>query len=343
MNNSRLTVVIIYHYFAHYRLGILKELNKYYNLYLIGSTYQQNGIELIDKGDFNFVEIKNLHVNGFLYQRGVTKALKGIDADRMIFLGDWKILSTWKFLILNPNYRRIAYWWGHGHGGCKDYIEPWRKYFYRLFRGGLVYSQYAKTLLEEDGVKNISYISNSIKGSDIVRLKKINKRKKFVFIGRLIGGRGLEELIAVFDSTPEADLFIVGDGEFDSTKVLSSNITFVGALYNDDLDHFMENMDVMIFPGRIGLSLIHAFSFGLPVMLKDHGICNKPEFEAFEDGVNGFKYHDENVLEVLERFMKLPKETYLKMSNNARKMYMLYYSPKVQLKLMINALSSEKN
>jgi glycosyltransferase involved in cell wall biosynthesis len=45
-----------------------------------------------------------------------------------------------------------------------------------------------------------------------------------------------------------------------------------------------------IYPGEVGLSLIHAMSYGLPVIVHHNSRRHMPEFAAFEDGVTGLSF-----------------------------------------------------
>lgn len=335
MENRNL--VIVYHYFAHYRLGILEELAKDYNLTLVGSRKSRNGIKLIDDSLFDFIDVRNFWLFNFLFQRGVSSALKKLKPDVVIFLGDWKMISTWVFLLLNKEFRKKSFWWGHGIGKCKERIEPWRKLFYSLFQGGLVYSRKSLEICTKAKLSNVFYISNSLKEHKTEK-HDVKKVQNFVFVGRLIKNRGIPELIQTFREMPNLNLFIIGEGDIQESWKQFQNITFMGPLYGKDLTTAIMRMDVMIFPGNVGLSLIDAFAHGIPVIVKDFGNCSKPEFEAFKEGFNGLSFTEGNLETSIRKFQQKEIDELELMSKNAFETYKSSYSPKIQLELIQNAI-----
>jgi glycosyltransferase involved in cell wall biosynthesis len=72
---------------------------------------------------------------------------------------------------------------------------------------------------------------------------------------------------------------------------------------------------------NIGLSLLHAFGYGLPVVTSDHVKAHNPEIEAFDDGFNGLYYRDgdvESLSQSLERVL-IDKPLANKLSDNAKR------------------------
>jgi glycosyltransferase involved in cell wall biosynthesis len=48
--------------------------------------------------------------------------------------------------------------------------------------------------------------------------------------------------------------------------------------------------DVFCYPANIGLSILHAFGYGLPVVTGDDLASHNPEIEALVPGVNGLTF-----------------------------------------------------
>ena len=74
------------------------------------------------------------------------------------------------------------------------------------------------------------------------------------------------------------------------------------------------------YPSTVGLSMMHAFNYGLPVVLGDDlSRCN-PEVYAFEDGVNGVTFADGNPESLAEKIVSLldDKETLARLSKGAK-------------------------
>jgi len=100
---------------------------------------------------------------------------------------------------------------------------------------------------------------------------------------------------------PQLQLVIVGKGEPEQTRLqdlardlnVADNVRFLGAIYDEQqLAPWFLSADVFCYPANIGLSLLHAFGYGLPVVTCDRIECQNPEIEALRDGENGRLYKD---------------------------------------------------
>lgn len=100
-------------------------------------------------------------------------------------------------------------------------------------------------------------------------------------------------------------VFIGGGELFDEWRKLgeklgvSHMVTWVGELRSQaKLAPWFLSADIFVYPGRIGLSLIHAFAYGLPVILNDNALNHGPEYVVFKPGENGlaFKENDDEHL-----------------------------------------------
>ena len=97
---------------------------------------------------------------------------------------------------------------------------------------------------------------------------------------------------------PKIRTVIVGAGEqLDPLKQLaeaegvSDAINFAGSIYDEmALAPWFLSADAFCYPANIGLSLLHAFGYGLPVITTDRNDLQNPEIEALEDGRNGLTY-----------------------------------------------------
>jgi glycosyltransferase involved in cell wall biosynthesis len=93
-------------------------------------------------------------------------------------------------------------------------------------------------------------------------------------------------------------LVIVGDGPERSNLEaraqhlgIGDRVTFTGAIFEQTkLAPWMLSSTVCCYPVNIGLSLLHAFAFGLPVVTSDNLLLHGPEIAAMEHGVNGLLY-----------------------------------------------------
>ncbi len=122
-----------------------------------------------------------------------------------------------------------------------------------------------------------------------------------VFIGRLIPEKGTDLLLDVFSALRArrpAHLLIIGDGpehtamERRVTEEKIENVLFLGAMKAWEASApYLFAADVMFQPGYLGLSVNHAFAFGVPVVSQapppDGRRFHSPEVAFVEPGQNG--------------------------------------------------------
>ncbi len=159
----------------------------------------------------------------------------------------------------------------------------------------------------------------NVKGVDLVRFsprpelnEKVSSIKTpgiftFLFVGRLVGDKGLNELVQSFErlllSFSNVRLLLVGKYETDIDPLKSATISkinsiteiqFVGPQFGDDLVAYYEASDCFVFPSyREGMpnSLIEAGAMGLPSIVTDINGCN----EIIKNGQNGVLVQPKNV------------------------------------------------
>jgi glycosyltransferase involved in cell wall biosynthesis len=120
-----------------------------------------------------------------------------------------------------------------------------------------------------------------------------------IHVSRLSSEANLRVLIEtwslVADAVPEARLLIIGDGPARDQLLLdieafgvSGSVRCLGAIYGEDaIAPYFLCARLMLHPVKIGLSLNHAMTYGVPVATFDDATRHSPEFEALRDGVNG--------------------------------------------------------
>jgi glycosyltransferase involved in cell wall biosynthesis len=138
------------------------------------------------------------------------------------------------------------------------------------------------------------------------------------FTGRLLRGKGLEDLLTAFakvaGDVPSAHLLIVGSGAGQALSVeddlratalragLSARVTFTGRL--DDVSDALRAADVFAFPSvyeALGLSLIEAAATGLPAVgARTGGIV-----DVIEDGASGWLVSPGDALDLAARLRAL--------------------------------------
>lgn len=129
--------------------------------------------------------------------------------------------------------------------------------------------------------------------------------KTLVTVGRLIPKMQLDIAIrAIADPAMEGyQILVIGNGDekanYEAVAAevgVTDRIHYVGAIYNDaELAPFLLASDIFIYPGAIGLSIFHAFGFGLPVVTHDNEENQMPEWAALKPGVNGEVFPENSI------------------------------------------------
>jgi len=131
-------------------------------------------------------------------------------------------------------------------------------------------------------------------------------RKLLVFCSRLTPKTRLLQAIDVVHRLrtkhPEVLLAVIGDGVMRAEAEhhvqaldLSKHVHFLGAIFDEAaLSPWFLSAKCLLYPGPIGLSLLHAFAYGLPVVTHDNMRSQNPEIAALVPGENGllFKQND---------------------------------------------------
>jgi glycosyltransferase involved in cell wall biosynthesis len=121
-------------------------------------------------------------------------------------------------------------------------------------------------------------------------------RRVLLCVGRLTAKTEAPVLVEAIERLPaEYVAVFIGGGE-DTPVVqahvaerrLEARVRLLGPLYDEPaLAPWFALSEVFVYPGGIGLSILHAFGHGLPVVTHDEPAAQMPEFAALRPGVNG--------------------------------------------------------
>lgn len=141
-----------------------------------------------------------------------------------------------------------------------------------------------------------------------------------IHVSRLSSEANLRVLIEtwslVADAVPEARLLIIGDGPARDQLLLdieafgvSGSVRCLGAIYGEDaIAPYFLCARLMLHPVKIGLSLNHAMTYGVPVATFDDATRHSPEFEALRDGVNGVTVPPGDMRELARRVARVLRD-----------------------------------
>lgn len=263
----------------------------------------------------------------FLWQTGLISFALKSEFDSYIFLGSPYFISTWFAVSILRFRRKKVYFWMHGvykeSPGMLDWVKM--NLFYQLADGFLLYGNRASSILKKHKVKpdnQIHVIYNSLDYDKSLKFRKfvnIEGLKCFrltyfsssdipviVFIGRLNNIKKIDMLIDAQNSLKLSkgivpfNLLLIGEGEerlnLESKSRefgLEDNVKFLGAIFDEEINSkCLLFSDLCVTPGEVGLTAIHAMSYGVPVISHNNLNIQMPEVEAIKIGQTGdlFEY-----------------------------------------------------
>ncbi|MCI0559361.1 MAG: glycosyltransferase family 4 protein, partial [Nitrososphaera sp.] len=244
--------------------------------------------------------------------------------------------------------------WGHGYSKKPKRIGDWLRNAYGTAADGIiVYSKtVAEMLVERWSFKKerVFVAQNAIDQAPIKKAtgywthaqkelasfqKKWNivPNKTVIFVSRLESENGVSMLLYALrlarQRAPEIKLVVVGDGrEKSHLQTLArelgecNSVIFTGAIYDEhQLAPWMLSACLFCYPTNIGLSLMHAFGYALPVVTSNNVAQHNPEIEAFVHGVNGLFYAQGDVNDMTDKWLRIMNDETLRQNLSAKALY----------------------
>ena len=173
----------------------------------------------------------------------------------------------------------------------------------------------------------------------------------FVFVGRIVSDKGINELIKAFSELKTAEnneltsikLLLVGGLESDLDPLhpetlaeINQNKGIISAGFQQDVRPFFAISDALAFPSyREGFPnvVMQAGAMGLPSIVSDINGCN----EIIVEGENGLIIPSKNVEKLKEKMLTLArdKNLYIKLKENSRRMIENRYEQSVVWKALL--------
>ena len=224
----------------------------------------------------------------------------------------WSVAHSWRDHSFSKKIRLL--WW-------------------KLFDNFLMYTENDVVELNASGFKhkNIISINNGLNQREIVEVCKqwnaqkieewkkgngIAGKKTILSCGRLLEGK-YEVMVPALAELVKADSDIVwcvvGNGpakgkleKMVKEAGLEQNVKFVGALYEQtELAPWFLSALIFAHPTAIGLSILHAFGYGLPVVTHDNAKRHGSEFSVFENNITGKSYNYESTDDLVKVTLEL--------------------------------------
>ncbi len=293
--------------------------------------------------------------------------------DVVIAQGSPYVVTTWVLLALGRILSIPVLLWTHGLQGEESGIK-WqvRRLMYRLASGLLLYGDHAKRLLSEKGFDpdRLYVLYNSL-DFEVQKAVASTIAEREVAAYRKSLGLGLEDRLVIFTGRLQpvkrlpllleaiahlcgrglrVHLVLVGDGHDRNPLAVRAEqlgitelVHFAGAVYEEGaLATALMASDLAVIPAGAGLSIMHAFAYGTPVLLHDRVEEHFPEWEAVTEGITGFYYRHGDMehlaVKIEEALFPHPKKA--KMAMACREVIENRYNPRRHAEAMMEAVES---
>lgn len=312
----------------HYRLPVFNALARAPQIdltVLADATQPEGSLESVPQlGSFRFEHTPWRRRKGFVFQPGMLAAVRSGRFDTVVIPWNTRIVHLFPTLAAARRRGVRTILFGHGFSKQESAARRWlRNQALRRADGALLYSQGAIDRLVDEGFdpSSLFLALNAIDQAPIQtardgwladpsRLDRfraehgIHGRELAVFVSRLEPDKRIDLLLRAFVELrrrrPKARLALIGKGSDEATlRGLATSlgvvdgVTFTGALYDDAaLAPWMLSAAAFAYPAAIGLSILHALGYGLPVVTSDDMASHNPEIEALVPGLNGVLYRD---------------------------------------------------
>jgi glycosyltransferase involved in cell wall biosynthesis len=237
--------------------------------------------------------IKNI----FHWQSGVV-AIGLTKFDVVVIDGDVRYLSNIVLLLKARLCGVPVVWWGHYRSSTsKNWRVLLRLFLLRLSNAVLFYTDNEVALFKKKFPKSVirvGALNNGLDNSKIIsnREKYVSQFRKneILFIGRLTKKAEIDVLVRAVAQIRDVDIkvHIIGDGPLLKTlKQLSrelniqSTFHWHGIVVNESsISTIANRCKLFVYPGAVGLSVIHAMNYGLPIITHGDELAHMPEYYA---------------------------------------------------------------
>ena len=299
-------VLVVQPSIPKYRIDFFNRLSKYPNINLVVSGAKDKSVSSSE-----YQKLSWLHqVESFELAKGVFFQNIDIDIDKfdvVVIFGNPRFLSN-LVLLLKCKLKKVkVIWWTQLRSFSSNKYSMFLRLLFAKAADAILF--YTDAELGEYRQKfpksrHLYALNNGIDTSGIVNLRqKYNpslRSHNILFIGRLIEKTQLVLLFKAIEVLTYSNLklHIIGDGELRCelearAKLMGINNKIIwhgGLREEEEIARIANECAIFVYPGAVGLALLHAMAYGLPSIihadLKYHG----PEAICLDDPENGFTF-----------------------------------------------------
>lgn len=326
-------VCCIFNVGPHYRLPIYQKMSEAFPIDFYFGDRAGTPLKTFDYNTLNGYKktLKRVDLLGTWYWQKGMVSLAFKPYQKFILTGEPFNVSSWILLILLILLRKKSIAWTHGWYGRETGVKKIiKKLFFKLFSKVMCYNQYSANLMVEQGFnpQSVFVIGNSLDSekqksireklspTDIYKAHFCNENPMILYCGRIQKVKRLDMMIDMLsmlkDEGVDANLVFVGkdvDGvgleDLAKEKNLSDQVWCYGPCFEEEkLGEIFFNATICVSPGNVGLTAIHALTYGCPVITHDDFSNQMPEFEAIVPDETGDYFKSGNVSDMVRVIKK---------------------------------------
>ena len=350
---SKIRVLLIQNYIAHYNLPIYNLLGDHSDIDLTIAHFGKNKSSGIQNFKEQILHYRKIGPVYFIDDRIFEIADK---YEVVIAMSDIHFIQLMMLGRKRKRHYKLIYWGIGVSASYKNKFDDKKKWdFLRYFfmRGAdalLFYSDYPVVKYTKNGfLKEKLFVAPNTVVVDRTLPQESNKNS-ILFIGTLYKEKGIYELLEAYkkalvgvDRLPKLD--IIGDGDEFNNIVswikknnLSDNIILHGAIYNDhELEIFFNRSIATVSPNQAGLSVLKSMGFGVLFITRFDSITGGERFNIVNNE-SGIIYNNESELINVLRDIEINKSKYELMGKNAADFYQRSRLPEHMVKGFLDAI-----
>ncbi len=309
-------------YIPEYRRPVFNALGDYYNVTVLhAGKYQRNRNDA-----FIDVSVPSSLIGPFHVQKAISKFFS--DADVILSMFDLRWPSILIQTMRAKKARRLV--WGH-RSSKRRVINFFRTLVAKNVDGLVQYSDAETESLIQSGIpKNKIFIASNTLRIDNHQDCSLSYKDLFLFVGRLQRRKRIDVLINSFFSAMKnlplsINLCIIGTGEDElnlrslvKSLGIAERVHFLGELRQDEeLKTYFKRAISYVSPGPVGLGVLHAIAYGVPILTVSASGLHGPEFNHLRSNQNSV---------ILSSFDELATEMIKLAADDAKKARALGFS-----------------
>jgi len=309
----------------HYRVSFFRKLSEHGHAIKIFTSRSLQGNPNTDPSivkagvsidlDFSF--------KGYLGGRIYKFALGDVLLDKpdvLVLCGNVRYVSNIRLILLARRRRIGVVWFGHLDSSTSGRLgSGLRRIFMKLSDAVVLYTEQERRRLVDEGAHpdKVFFTGNALEIGELSQLTVSARNEKIeaflnqvgaaagskiiLFVGRLTEKANVSLLLRAFALLPNSGrsiLAIVGDGDYSGALReealglgISSRTFFLGEILDRDaIDNLFEISHLFVYPGDVGLSIIHALYYGVPSIIHNDRRRHNPEADAFTANIDGWNF-----------------------------------------------------